>query len=125
MFGRYGETSARIIERQTPAASFDGYAVLPSLEVETYLLAHAGARPWNRGSDEIRVLSFIAEGRGDIIDDEREVGGYPHLDSTRAPFRVSDWDLSTMKPRNGKYPGQAIDAQEVLSPRDKAMRKGT
>jgi hypothetical protein len=125
MFGRYGETSARLIEREAAIASLDGYDVLPSSEVETTLLASAGARPWDRGSEEIRVLNFIAEGRGSIIDDEKEVGGYPPIKAVSAPFRESDWDLATMTPRNGRYPGQKTGAQEVLSPRDQAMRQGT
>jgi hypothetical protein len=123
MFGRYGETSAHLIERDAPLASLDGYDVLPSGAVETTLLARAGARPWDRGSEEIRVLNFIAEGRGRIIDDEKEVGGYPNIKPSTAPFIESEWDLSTMTPRNGRYPGQKAGAQEVLSPRDKAMRQ--
>jgi hypothetical protein len=123
MFGRYGETGAHLIERDSPLASLDGYDVMPSSAVETALLASAGARPWDRGSEEIRVLNFIAEGRGNIIDDEKEVGGYPRINPSSAPFIESAWDLSTMTPRNGRYPGQKAGAQEMLSPRDKAMRE--
>jgi hypothetical protein len=123
MFGRYGETGAHLIERDSPLASLDGYDVMPSSAVETALLASAGARPWDRGSEEIRVLNFIAEGRGKIIDDEKEVGGYPHINPSSAPFIESAWDLSTMTPRNRRYPGQKAGAQEMLSPRDKAMRE--
>ena len=97
---------------------------MPSGDVETKLLAIAGARPWDRGNEEIRVLNFIAEGRGRIIDDEMEVGGYPRLKPTSAPFVTSDWNLSTMTPLSGRYPGQKAGAQEVLSPRDQAMRQG-
>jgi hypothetical protein len=125
MFGRYGETSARLIEHDAPLASLASYEVMPSGDVETKLLASAGARPWDRGSEEIRVLNFIAEGRGKIIDDEKEVGGYPRIKPASAPFNESDWDLATLTPRNGRYPGQKAGAQEVLSPRDQAMRQGT
>nr|WP_166179883.1 pectate lyase [Altererythrobacter segetis] len=125
MFGRYGETGARLIEKDAPLADLSGYDVLPSGEVETTLLATAGARPWDRGEEEIRVLFFIAEGRGDILDSEDEVGGYPKLESTRAPFREADWNLDTMTPRSGAYPGQKAGAQEHLSPRDRAMRLGS
>ena len=86
------------------------------------MLATAGARPWDRGARRIRVLFFIAEGRGEIIDDEKEVGGYPELEPTRAPFVEADWDLDTMEPKSGLYPGQKPGAQEHLSPRDRAMR---
>ncbi|MCR2833161.1 pectate lyase [Parerythrobacter lacustris] len=124
LFGRYGETGAKLIEPEAPLADLNGYDILPSDSVETTLLATAGARPWDRGSEEIRVLFFIAEGRGEIIDDESEVGGYPAVESTAAPFIEKDWNLSTMTPRAGLYPGQKPGAQEHLSPRDREMRAG-
>jgi hypothetical protein len=123
-FGRYGETPARLIEKDAPLADLTGYEILPSVEVETTLLATAGARPWDRGDEEIRVLFFVAEGRGDILDSEDEVGGYPQIEPTGAPFREADWDLATMTPQSGLYPGQKPGAQEHLSPRDRAMRGG-
>ena len=124
MFGRYGETPAKLLEADAPLADVSGYDIMPAGEVESTLLATAGARPWDRGAEEIRVLFFIAEGRGDILDSEDEVGGYPKLENTRAPFREADWDLATMTPKSGLYPGQKPGAQEHLSPRDRAMRNG-
>jgi hypothetical protein len=122
MFGRYGETGAKLVEADAPLADVSGYDILPSVEVETAVLATAGARPWDRGVEELRVLFFIAEGRGDILDSEDEVGGYPQIEPTSAPFREADWDLATMTPKSGLYPGQKPGAQEHLSPRDRAMR---
>lgn len=121
-FGRYGETPARLIEAEAPLADLAGYDILPSIEVETALLATAGARPWDRGAEELRVLFFIAEGRGDILDSEDEVGGYPRVEATRAPFREEEWDLATMTPKSGNYPGQKPGAQEHITPRDRLMR---
>lgn len=123
MFGRYGKTQARLIEAEAPLASLDGYTIIPTDELETSLLATAGARPWDRGSEELRVLFFIAEGRGGVIDDESEVGGYPVIEPTAAPFVEAEWDLATMTPRSGVYPGQKPGAQEHLSPRDREMRR--
>jgi hypothetical protein len=41
----------------------------------------------------------VAEGRGEIIDHEREVGGYPAVtEATRKPFNPDDWDLRFMTP---------------------------
>jgi hypothetical protein len=105
-FGRYGETRARLIEKPEPVSWPSGLAVLAARDVETHVLSRAGARPWDRDEHDIRVLYFIAEGRGRIIDDEREVGGFPPQRETRAPFVESDWDLATMEPRSGLYPGQ-------------------
>lgn len=124
MFGRYGKTQAKLIEAEAPLASLAGYDILPAGDVETTLLATAGARPWDRGSEELRVLFFIAEGRGEVIDDESEVGGYPKPEPTAAPFVEAEWDLATMTPKSGTYPGQKPGAQEHLSPRDRQMRSG-
>jgi hypothetical protein len=123
MFGRYGVTKAKLITAKVPLASVAGYKILPTEQVETSVLASVGARPWDRAPDDIRVLFFVAEGRGDIIDDEKQVGGYPHPAPTVAPFREADWNLDTMTPKSGVYPGQKAGAQEKLSDRDKAMRE--
>lgn len=125
LFGRYGKTEAKLIKADAPLASLDGYRIIPTVEVETTVLATAGARPWDRGSEELRVLFFIAEGRGAIIDDESEVGSYPVIAPTTAPFDEAAWDLATMTPKSGAYPGQKPGAQEHLSPRDRAMRTGS
>ncbi len=123
MFGRYGETRAKLIEAKAPVAWPAGIAVLPARDVETHDLWHAGARPWDRDADDIRVLFFVAEGRGKIIDDEKEVSAYPVQKPSTAPFVEADWDLATMEPKSGRYPGQKDVIQEHLSERDAAMRK--
>lgn len=123
MFGRYGETRAKLIEAKTPVIWPKGLPVLPARDVETHVLANAGARPWDRDAHDIRVLFFVAEGRGEIIDDEKEVGGYPKMKETRAPFVEADWNLDTMEPKSGLYPGQKGPIQESLSERDRAMRR--
>lgn len=124
MFGRYGETQAKLIEVPRPLAPTTGMQILPSGQVETRVLATAGARPWDRDADDIRILFFVAEGRGDIIDDENEVSAYPDFKPTRAKFVEADWNLDTMEPRSGRYPGQTGPIQEHLSGRDRAMRQG-
>jgi len=125
-FGRYGETRAELIRAKAPLASLDGLKILPSRDVETSVLATAGARPWARDADEIRILFFIAEGRGDIIDDEKDVSAYPKVEApVRAPFVEADWDLATMEPKSGRYPGQTAPMpQEHLSARDRDSRGG-
>ena len=122
MFGRYGETKARLIEENKPVSWPTGLAVMPARDVETHVLANAGARPWDRDADDIRVLFFIAEGRGFIINDEKDVSAYPVEKEVRMPFVEADWNLDTMVPKNGIYPGAKGPIQEHLSDRDKAMR---
>ncbi|HET6522976.1 pectate lyase [Sphingopyxis sp.] len=123
-FGRYGETQAKLIRAKAPLAPTDSYRILPVREVETSVLATAGARPWARDAEEIRILFFVAEGRGDVIDDEKQVSAYPKVEApVRAPFVEKDWDLTTMEPKSGRYPGQTAPLpQEHLSARDRASR---
>ncbi len=123
MFGRYGVTSAEIIVQDDPLHDLSPYEILPAEEVETELLATAGARPWDRSEMETRVLFYIAEGRGEVIDSEDEVGGYPEFESSSAPFRTDEWDMSALTPLSGIWPGQREGAQEFLSPRDRLMRE--
>lgn len=123
MFGRYGETRARLIEEKKPVSWPTGLALIPARDVETHVLARAGARPWDRDADDIRVLFFIAEGRGAIIDDEKDVSAYPVVNEVRAPFVEADWNLATMEPKNGIYPGAKGPVQETTSTRDRAMRQ--
>jgi len=106
MFGRYGHTKAKLIEVKEPPTWPAGLEVLPSGEVETHVMSRVGARPWDRDDDDNRVLFFIPEGRGQIINDEKDVSAYPHSKMTRAPFFEADWDLATMEPKSGLYPGQ-------------------
>jgi hypothetical protein len=122
MFGRYGETAARLIEINRPEVLAPGAVPLPVRDVETHVLANAGARPWDRDAHDIRVLFFVAEGRGEIIDDEAVVGGYPRLPPAFAPFNEAEWNLDTMEPRSGRYPGQTGPIRENLSIRDRDMR---
>ncbi|KGB56111.1 Pectate lyase precursor [Sphingopyxis sp. LC81] len=122
-FGRYGETQAKLIRAKAPLAPVGGYNILPVRDVETSVLATAGARPWARDAEEIRVIFFVAEGRGEVIDDEKEVSGYPQIKEVRAPFVAAEWDLATMEPKSGRYPGQTAPLpQEHLSARDRASR---
>lgn len=122
-YGRYGETQAKLIAAAKPLNWWPGLSVLPARDVETHVLALAGARPWDRDAHDIRVLFFIAEGRGAIIDDESEVGGYGEAKPATAPFAEAEWNLETMEPKSGLYPGQKHGPQEALSPRDRGMRQ--
>ena len=126
MFGRYTTSPARIVEVRRPVVWPAGLDVIPASQVETHVLRHAGARPWDRDAHDIRVLFDVVEGRGEIIDDEREVGGYPEVTPTRAPFVEAEWNLETMEPRSGRYPGQRDDyLPQPTTARDREMRRET
>lgn len=100
MFGRYGVTAATLIEADEPPVWWEGLEVLPSDQVEAWVLKNAGARPWDRDHHDVRILADTAEGRGKIIDSEAEVGGYPNPPMTRRPFNPDDWHLATMTPKS-------------------------
>lgn len=96
--GRY-TTAPVTIDRSGPMPSLPfGVKLLPSAKVQDAVVAEAGARPWDRDDIDRRILADVIEGRGKIIDNESEVGGYPVQSETRQAFVPSDWDLDTMEP---------------------------
>lgn len=109
MLGRYTSGPARIITAERPVTWPRGLPVMPAAEVETHVLASAGARPWDRDHHDIRITRDAAKRRGEIIDDEKQVGGFRTVKPSRAPFCEADWDLDTMEPKSGRYPGQKRD----------------
>lgn len=54
-----------------------GFQVRPARSVEKWVLAEAGARPWDRDAVDKRIVAEVRKSTGRVIDDEREVGGYP------------------------------------------------
>lgn len=76
-----------------------GLRPLPASTVQDAVIKEAGARPWERDAHDARVVANVIEGRGEIIDHESEVGGYPVVVPTHAPFVERDWDLLTMERR--------------------------
>ena len=99
MFGRYTTTPARIIEVRRPPVWWEGLEPIPAERVQGAVLANVGARPWDRDQRDVLLIAEVAEGRGEIIDHEREVGGYPAVaEATRKPFNPADWDLRFMTP---------------------------
>jgi hypothetical protein len=77
----------------------DGLTAMASVDVQTYVLRNAGARPWDRDRDDVRLIADVAEGRGRIIDSEEQVGGYPQQTPTHRAFNPDDWNLADMTPR--------------------------
>lgn len=98
LLGRYTTAAAQVVDMPAPAPAF-GVSALPSVEVQDWVIANAGARPWDRDDVDRRIVADVIEGRGAIIDSETEVGGYPQYAQTRAAFVEADWDLATMEPR--------------------------
>lgn len=104
--GRYTTGAARIMDADEPMPLPEGLPVLSAGNVERFVLANAGARPWDRDGHDVRIFANVAEGRGEIIDSQAEVGGYPVVEPSARAFDPSLWDLDTMLPRSA----EALDA---------------
>jgi hypothetical protein len=98
MFGRYATGRARIIQTRRAPTWPERLEAMAAVDVERYVLRNAGARPWDRDRHDIRVIADTAEGRGQIINSEDEVGGYPVQEMTRRAFDAEDWNLADMSP---------------------------
>ena len=99
MFGRYTTSNARIIQTRRPPVWWEGLTPMPAVEVQRAVLSQVGARPWDRDMRDVLLIAEVAEGRGEIIDHEREVGGYPAVvEATRKPVNPDDWDLRFRTP---------------------------
>jgi len=100
MFGRYTTSPARIIEVSRPPVWWEGLTPIPAVDVQRSVLSTAGARPWDRDMRDVLLIAEVAEGRGEIIDHEREVGGYPAVgEPSRKAFNPDDWNLHDMTPK--------------------------
>lgn len=99
MFGRYTTSPAKIIQVKTPPFWPVGLEARPASAVQQWVLAEAGARPWDRDGDDVRLIADVAEGRGNIIDSETDLHGYPDHKPTRRPFVEADWNLDDLSPR--------------------------
>ncbi|HKE95116.1 MAG TPA: hypothetical protein VKB34_12460 [Povalibacter sp.] len=93
--GRYTTSNAQILPMVKPAMP-QGVAPIRAVAVQDTVIQNVGARPWDRDKVDARIVADTIEGRGEIIDDESQVGGYPHYPETRQPFSEKDWDLATM-----------------------------
>jgi pectate lyase len=99
MTGRYTNTGARIVPLDKPPFWPPGLTALPSDQVQTSVLRNAGARPWDRDVDDVLLIADVAEGRGEIINSQDDLHGYPHQPETHRPFNPDDWNLDDMTPK--------------------------
>jgi pectate lyase len=99
MIGRYTTQAAQIKRLDQAPLWPEGLVPWPSSLVEYRVQLDVGARPWDRDYHDVRLIMDVTEGRGRIIDGERDVGGYPIQTPTRRSFDANDWDLATMMPR--------------------------
>jgi hypothetical protein len=98
--GTYEAGSAKIIRHNAPLDWPPGFKAMPAIEVEAHVLTTVGARPWDRDAHDVRLIADVAESRGEIIDSETEVGGYPVQAPAHRAFDPSKWNLDDMTPKD-------------------------
>jgi hypothetical protein len=102
--GVYTAGPARILSQAAPdlPADLQGRRLLPAAALEAVLPLAVGARPWARDPIDFKLLSDVAEGRGRIIDSERDNAlGYPRYAPRQRRFDPAEWQLDDMSPRAG------------------------
>jgi hypothetical protein len=70
---------------------------MSSDEVEPYVVANVGSRPWDRDPIDARIIEDALAGDAAVIDSEAEVEGYPERDATEEAFDPDAWDLDCME----------------------------
>jgi hypothetical protein len=104
LLGRYRNATGTVIEVGKSVAMPADITPLAASAVSEAVLAHAGARPWDRDAVDRRLVDEVRSGRGRIIDSEADLGGYPRVEpATRRVFVEADWDLATMQPREAQH----------------------
>lgn len=100
MLGRYTTAPAKFLIQKAPPLWPPYVTPMPAEAVQQYVLHNAGARPWDRDADDVRLIADVAEGRGYHIDSQDELHGYPEQKPTARPFNPDDWNLCDMTPKN-------------------------
>lgn len=98
-FGRFGDGSAQLLEIAAQTPWPQDLQAQAAAGVAAAVLRNAGARPWARDPIDARLIADVEAGRGDVIDSQNEVGGYPNYAEVRAPFDAARWDLERGVPR--------------------------
>lgn len=99
MFGRYTTSTAKTIIMKAPPLWPEGLKAMPAVQVQQSVLANAGARPWDRDMNDVRLIADVAEGRGEHINSEQDLHGYPVMKETHRAFNSDDWNLDQMTPK--------------------------
>lgn len=92
-----GEAAGLALEQDEPPTWPDDFQAMPVSEVEAYVVANAGSRPWDRDPIDQRIIDGALNGEAAIIDSEQEVGGYPEREATQETFDPDEWDLDCME----------------------------
>jgi hypothetical protein len=72
----------------SPPIWLSSLTVRLSSTVESWVEAHAGARPADRDAVDTRVVNEVKTRTGHIIDSQKEVGGWPSLATNHRTFNI-------------------------------------
>jgi hypothetical protein len=70
-----------------------GFKALPSKDVVDYVLSNAGARPKDRDLIDKRIVQDFLDRKGEIIDSQEEVGGYPDHKKTYRKLDIPENEI--------------------------------
>jgi hypothetical protein len=63
----------------TPAVPLSGITVIGPAQVESFVLANAGARPADRDAVDARIVGDVKDRAGTVVSSQTQVGGWPTL----------------------------------------------
>jgi len=78
--------------REKPAWP-QGLRALPAAAVLEHVLTRAGARPRDRDDVDARIVRGVRDRKGQIIDSQEDVGGYPKVKMTRRKLDLPAGDI--------------------------------
>jgi hypothetical protein len=91
----------------------DGLEPLPSDQVRESVFKNVGSRPADRDSVDRRIIRQCREGKGRIIDSQKDVGGYPKYGATRRKLDIPEDDVDGWLDRlAAEVEGRATDDSE-------------
>lgn len=99
LHGRHTTGEARLVPLEEMPVIQGLAPPVASAQVQDAVIRNAGARPWDRDAVDRRIVADVIEGRGQIIDSQQQVEGYPEQPETRSAFVDSEWDLRQMTRR--------------------------
>ena len=90
VFGKEPPASTSL-RASTPHTDLAGFSLYQASELAKRLLPDVGATRPKRDDVDTRVIRIVQEGKGDIVDDPSEVGGWPMLEQ-RGAYPDEDFD---------------------------------
>lgn len=98
--GRYTTAPVQIVALTGAPPLPPALRIQKSEQVQDSVIRNAGANPQHRDAVDTRIVADTIEARGQIIDSEADVRGYPRLPTTQRPFDAKAWDLRFMTPKD-------------------------